>query len=207
MKAILSRLLYGKPVILVSGLPRSGTSMLMLMLKEAGLTIVCDHFRTADEDNPRGYHELERVKELDKTKEKSWLKQHRGEVIKIISFLLQDLPDNLNYKVIFMRRDLREVLHSQNRMLERNGQAGVGASDEKMHKNYDLHLRKVTYRLGRAPNFQVLYLDYLNVVANPRRAAERISEFLGGGLDVDKMAGAVDAELYRNRHAHVAHEK
>jgi hypothetical protein len=207
MKAILSRLLYGKPIIVVSGLPRSGTSMLMLMLKEAGLTIVSDHTRTADEDNPRGYHELERVKELDKTKEKSWLKHHRGEVIKIISFLLQDLPHNLNYKVIFMRRNLDEVLRSQNRMLERNGKSITGASDEKMRMNYDLHLRKVTYRLDRAPNVQVLYLDYPNVVANPRGAAERISEFLGGGLDVDKMAGAVDAGLYRNRHAKDVHEK
>jgi hypothetical protein len=88
MRSVLYRLFFGKPIILVSGLPRSGTSMLMLMLKEAGLTIVCDHFRNADEDNPKGYHELERVKELDKTEEKSWLKNHRGEVIKNISFLL-----------------------------------------------------------------------------------------------------------------------
>jgi hypothetical protein len=207
MKSILGRFLFGKPVILVSGLPRSGTSMLMLMLKEAGMTIVCDHFRTADDDNPKGYHELERVKELDKTEEKSWLKHHRGEVIKIISFLLQDLPHNLNYKVIFMRRDLNEVLRSQNRMLARNGNTGTSASDEKMHRNYDLHLRKVYYRLNHAPNFQVLYVDYSNVVADPRREAERINAFLGGGLDPDKMAGAVDSALYRNRHAKAAHAK
>lgn len=207
MKSFLSRLLFGKPIILVSGLPRSGTSMLMLMLKEAGLTIVCDHLRTADEDNPKGYHELERVKELDKTEEKSWLKNHRGEVIKIISFLLQDLPDNVNYKVIFMRRDLDEVLRSQNKMLERNGNAGTDASDEKMHKNYDMHLRKVFYRLNRAPNFQVLYVDYPSVVANPRHEAGRISEFLGGGLDAEKMANAVDSSLYRNRHLKTGNAK
>lgn len=207
MKSILSRLLFGKPIILVSGLPRSGTSMLMLMLREAGLTIVCDHFRTADEDNPKGYHELERVKELDKTEEKTWLRNHRGQVIKIISFLLQDLPDNLNYKVIFMRRNLNEVLRSQNKMLERSGHPGTDASDEKMHKNYDLHLRKVFYRLNRAPNFQVLYVDYRNVVANPRREAERISEFLGGGLDEEKMASAVDSRLYRNRHLKAGNAK
>jgi predicted transcriptional regulator len=201
MKSILSGRRFGKPISLVSGLARSGTSMLMLMLKEAGLPIVCDHLRTADEDNPKGYHELERVKELDKTEEKSWLKNHRGEVIKIISFLLQDLPDNLNYKVIFMRRNLNEVLRSQNKMLERNGNAGTDASDEKMHKNYDMHLRKVYYRLNRAPNFKVLYMDYPNVVANPRHEAERISAFLGGDLDAEKMAGAVDSGLYRNRHS------
>jgi hypothetical protein len=106
-----------------------------------------------------------------------------------------------------MRRNLNEVLRSQNRMLERNGQVGTDASDEKMHKNYDIHLRKVYYRLNRAPNFQVLYMDYPRVVAEPRREAERISEFLGGGLDAEKMAGAVDAGLYRNRHSKTGNAK
>ena len=99
MKALYYKIRYGKPIVLVSGLPRSGTSMLMLMLQEAGLSIVCDYIREADTDNPKGYHELEKVKELDKTEDKRWLKDHRGQVIKIISFLLQDLPLNLNYKI------------------------------------------------------------------------------------------------------------
>lgn len=106
MKSIYYRIRYGKPVVLVSGLPRSGTSMLMQMLEKGGLPIVSDQIRTPDEDNPKGYHELERVKELDKDKGKEWLRDHRGQVIKIISFLLQDLPLNLNYQVIFMRRNL-----------------------------------------------------------------------------------------------------
>ena len=199
MKSLLSRIRYGKPVVLVSGLPRSGTSMLMQMLEKGGMPIVSDQQRTPDEDNPKGYHELERVKELDKTTDKRWLKDHRGQVIKIISFLLQDLPINLNYQVLFMRRSLDEVLRSQNIMLERKGGKSPDASDEKMRRNYDMHLRKVYYRLDRAPNIQRLYLDYPEVVADPLRQARRIREFLGAQLDLHAMAGAVETGLYRNR--------
>jgi len=199
MKSLYYRIRYGKPVVLVSGLPRSGTSMLMQMLEKGGMPIVSDRLRTPDEDNPKGYHELERVKELDKTADKRWLKDHRGQVIKIISFLLQDLPTDLNYQVLFIRRSLDEVLRSQNTMLKRKGEKGTDASDEKMRRNYDMHLRKVFYRLDRAPNFQRLYLDYPEVVADPHREAARINAFLGGHLNVPAMAEAVEAGLYRNR--------
>jgi hypothetical protein len=178
--------------------------MLMQMLEKAGLPIVTDNLRTPDEDNPKGYHELERIKELDKSPDKSWLKNHRGQVIKIISFLLQDLPLDLNYQVLFMRRDLQEVLRSQNKMLERNSASGAGAPDEKMRQNYEFHLKKVYYRLEHTPNFQVLYLDYPAVVENPQREAKRISEFLGCRLNIEAMASAVESSLYRNRHS-VAH--
>ena len=199
------RLRYGPPVVLVSGLPRSGTSMLMQMLEKGGMPIVTDKTRTPDEDNPRGYQEFERIKELDRTRNKSWLQNYRGQVIKTISFLLQDLPLNLNYQVLFMRRNLDEVLRSQNKMLERNGTAGTGVSDEKMRLNYELHLKKVYYRLGRTPNFQVLYLDYPAIIEDPLREARRISSFLGRHLDVEAMAGAVEAGLYRNRQSTAHH--
>src|SRR2546425_2127744 len=139
MKSIYCRLRYGRPVVLVSGLPRSGTSMLMQMLEAGGMPIVTDKIRSPDEDNPKGYHEFERIKELDKTSDKGWLKNYRGQVIKTISFLLQDLPLDLNYDVLFMRRNLDEVLRSQNKMLERNRAAGGGIPDEKMRQNYELH--------------------------------------------------------------------
>lgn len=200
MKALYYRLRYGKPIVLVSGLPRSGTSMLMLMLQEAGLPIVCDFQREADIDNPKGYHELEKVKELDKSEDKRWLKEHRGKVIKIISFLLQDLPLNLNYKIIFMHRNLDEVLKSQNKMLERFGNKGPDVTDEKMKENYKMHLRKVYYRLRHTPNFSALFVDYTNVIEDPLREAGRIRQFLGDyDMDLDKMAGIVDPNLYRNR--------
>src|SRR5262249_33069432 len=159
----------------VSGLPRSGTSMLMQMLETGGMPIVTDKIRTPDEDNPKGYHEFERIKEIDKTSDKSWLKNYRGQVIKTISFLLQDLPLDLNYQVLFMRRNMEEVLRSQNKMLERSGAPGTLVPDDKMRQNYELHLKKVYYRLNQTPNFQVLYLDYSAVVEAPHQEARRIS--------------------------------
>ncbi len=205
MKSLYYRIRFGRPIVLVSGLPRSGTSMLMQMLDRGGMPIVTDKLRTPDEDNPRGYHELERVKELDKTTDKSWLKDHRGQVIKLISFLLQDLPLDLNYQVLFMRRNLDEVLRSQNKMLERKGATAITISDEKMRQNYEFHLKKVYYRLSHIPNFRALYLDYPAVVEDPRREAKRIAEFLGRNLDIEAMAGAVEASLYRNRQPAAAH--
>jgi hypothetical protein len=205
MKSLYLRLRYGQPVVLVSGLPRSGTSMLMQMLEKGGMPIVTDKIRTADEDNPKGYHEFERIKDLDKTTDKSWLKQHRGQVIKTISFLLQDLPLDLNYQVLFMRRNIEEVLRSQNKMLERNGAKDNLVPDQKMRGNYEFHLKKVYYQLAHTPNFQVLYLDYPDVVAEPLAAATRIQEFLGRDLDVQAMAGAVESSLYRNRQSLAPH--
>lgn len=199
MKSLLYRLRYGRPVVLVSGLPRSGTSMLMQMLEKGGMPIVTDQVRTPDEDNPKGYHEFERIKELDKTSDKAWLKNYRGQVIKTISFLLQDLPLDLNYQVLFMRRSLEEVLRSQNKMLERSGAAGTLVPDDKMRANYEFHLKKVYYWLNHTPNFQTLYLDYSAVVEDPGREARRIDAFLGRGLNIEAMAGAVESNLYRNR--------
>lgn len=204
MKSLYHRIRFGRPIVLVSGLPRSGTSMLMQMLERGGMPIVTDKVRTPDEDNPKGYHEFERIKEIDKTTDKGWLKDYRGKAIKTISFLLQDLPLDLNYQVIFMRRAIEEVLRSQNRMLERGGTAGTLVPDEKMRQNYEFHLKKVYYRLAHTPNFEVLYLDYPAVVADPLEAARRINAFLGKRLNVEAMAGAVESDLYRNRQAPAA---
>ena len=163
--------------------------------------MVTDKIRTPDPDNPKGYHEFERIKDLDKSKDKSWLGQYRGQVIKTISFLLQDLPLDLNYKVIFMRRNLEEVLQSQNKMLERNGAKNELVPDEKMRRNYEFHLKKVYYQLNSTPNFEVLYVEYSAVVEDPLPEARRINAFLGGRLNVTAMASAVESSLYRNRQA------
>jgi hypothetical protein len=199
------RLRYGRPLVLVSGLPRAGTSMVMQMLEQGGMPIVTDKIRTPDEDNPRGYHEFERIKEIDKTTDKSWLRNYRGQVIKTISFLLQYLPLDLNYRVVFIRRDIEEILRSQNKMLERSGAKDPLVPDGKMRRNYEFHLKKVYYCLSHTPNFQALYVDYPEVVAHPLIEAKRINEFLGGGLDVEAMGRAVDTGLYRNRQANVGH--
>lgn len=192
------RLRYGEPIVVVSGLPRSGTSMAMKMLDAAGLPMVVDGLREADEDNPKGYFELERVKDLAKETDWTWLDDARGKAIKIISYLLKELPDTHNYKVIFMRRDLKEVLASQAKMLDRRGESNE-TDDERMIDLYESDLWKANYLLKNNPRFNTLMIDYRGVVDNPSEQAQKISQFLGGGHDVEAMAAAVDPNLYRNR--------
>jgi hypothetical protein len=192
------RLRYGRPIVVVSGLPRSGTSMAMRMLEAGGLATVADNVRTADEDNPRGYFEDERVKDLEQSEDKGWLRAARGRSVKVVSSLLKELPADNNYRVLFMRRKLEEVLASQKKMLERRGEA-ADTGDDKLLELYRGHLEKVEIMLRLRPQFEVLYLDYSRVVESPRGEAERIASFLEGRLDVERMAAAVEAQLYRNR--------
>ncbi|MEO8500553.1 MAG: sulfotransferase [Vicinamibacteria bacterium] len=192
------RIRYGDPIVVVSGLPRSGTSMLMKMLEAGGLEIVHDGVRTADEDNPRGYYEHERIKNLAREKDQAWLGEARGKAMKVISTLLKELPGNRNYKVLFIRREMSEVLASQKKMLERRGEAS-NTSDEQMAEFFESDVWRAGYLLKRAPQFEVLYLNYRDVVEHPKAAAERISAFLGRPLDPDVMSGVVDKQLYRNR--------
>ena len=194
----LRRLRYGKPIVLVSGLPRSGTSMAMKMLEAGGMETIVDNIRTADEDNPKGYFEDERVKDLAETDDTTWIRAARGKVIKVVSSLLQYLPKDNTYKVVFMRRNLQEVLASQAKMLDRRGEENT-ADDADMLRMYESHLDKVKFQLRFRDWFDVLYLDFADVVADPEQAARAINDFLGGGLDVEKMALQVDPNLYRNR--------
>ena len=135
----LRRILYGRPVVVVSGLPRSGTSMAMKMLAAGGLETIVDGLRTADEDNPKGYFEDERIKALAETADKAWLRGAWGKAVKVISYLLKELPRQHNYRVIFVRRDLREVLASQAKMLARRGKRNETPND-KMIELYKSHL-------------------------------------------------------------------
>jgi hypothetical protein len=198
LNSILRRLKYGKAVVLVSGLPRSGTSMAMKMLAAGGLETIVDNVRSADEDNPKGYFEDERVKELAEMEDRTWIRAARGKVIKVVSSLLQYLPQDNFYKVVFMRRNLQEVLASQAKMLARRGEEST-ASDEDMLRMYESHLEKVQFQLRFREWFDVLYLDFADVVADPEKAARAMNDFLGGGLDIEKMAVQVDPNLYRNR--------
>jgi hypothetical protein len=192
------RVRFGEPVVVVSGLPRSGTSMAMRMLEAGGFPMVADGVRSADEDNPRGYFEDERVKDLAQMQDKGWVGAARGRAIKVISHLLKELPAGNNYRVLFMRRHLEEVLASQRKMLERRGEAS-GTDDERMVELYCGHLEKVEIMLRLRPEFEVIYVDYRSVIDSPRDEAGRINRFLGGGLDVDRMASVVEEQLYRNR--------
>lgn len=199
LSMVVRKLKYGDPVIVVSGLPRSGTSMAMKMLEAGGLHTVVDNVRSADEDNPKGYFEDERVKDLAETEDRSWVTEARGKVVKVVSSLLAYLPEANHYKVVFMRRNLHEVLASQAKMLARRGEVH-DTSDEEMLRMYTQHLDKVDFQLRFRSNFDALYVEYGDVVADPRREAERMNDFLGGRLDVDAMVEVVDRQLYRNRH-------
>lgn len=196
---LLKKLKYGKPIIVVSGLPRSGTSMMMKMLEAGGVEIASDGERKADDDNPKGYYELERVKALDKGKDKSWVKNLRGKAVKVISFLLKDLPDEHRYKVIFIRRDLKEVMASQNKMLVNRGVDFDPVDDEKMIGNYEKHLHQVEQMLEGNERFDVLYLNHRAILNDPAVAAGAVCVFLEEGLNEKAMAGVVDTTLYRNR--------
>lgn len=172
--------------------------MAMAMLQAGGLELVTDGQRPADASNPKGYYEFERVKELDKPGDHAWLAGARGKAVKIISFLLTHLPESYDYQVIFMDRDLDEVLASQNKMLESRGEA-PGADDARMRALYEEHLAQVERFMAHRSCFSTLRVPYARVVAGPRPEAERINAFLGGQLDVERMAAVSDRSLYRNR--------
>lgn len=187
-------------VVIVSGLPRSGTSMMMKMLEAGGCQILTDNLREADANNPKGYYEFERVKNM-KDGDLDWMPEAAGKVVKIVTGLIMFLPVGFNYRVIFMRRDLNEILSSQKKMLGRLGKEDDNIPDDKMAKVYEEHLKEVRGWLVRQPNIETLYVNYNAMLKDPTEALTRINEFLGGGMDVSVMAAVVDRELYRERKA------
>ena len=173
--------------------------MMMKMLEAGGLPIMTDRVREADESNPEGYFELERVLTLDKGEDTSWLREARGKGVKIISALLPHLPDAHNYRVIFMHRNLREVIASQNAMLARRGEpVGTAEDDERMRGRFETHVRQVGNLMARRACFEALHVEYAEVLRDPLVHARRIAAFVGG-LDAGRMAAAVNPALHRNR--------
>lgn len=187
-------------IAVVSGLPRSGTSMMMKMLEAGGLPALTDAIRTADNDNPKGYYEFERVKQMDKG-DTAWLPEARGKVVKVISALLRYLPADYQYRVIFVRREMEEILASQRKMLVNRGEDPDKMNDAQMAALFEKHIKQVETWLASQPNIATLYLHYSDILADPETAAASINTFLGDTLDVEKMALVVDPNLYRNRAA------
>jgi hypothetical protein len=184
-------------VIVVSGLPRSGTSLAMQMIHAGGVEAVTDGQRASDEDNPRGYFEFERVKQL--RNDRAWLDGAEGKVVKVIHLLLTELPDDRPYRVVFMQRELGEVVRSQATMLARSGRAGGQLAPERLMAVYAQQLAAVDAWLAARPNFQVLKVPYAQMVADPATHAAAVNRFLGGTLDETGMRAAVDPSLHRNR--------
>jgi hypothetical protein len=184
-------------VTIVSGLPRSGTSMMMRMLESGGMTVLTDEIRTADIDNPRGYYEYEAVKRTKQ--DASWLDGARGKAVKMVYQLLYDLPEGYEYRVLLMQRNLDEVLKSQQKMLERLGKGGEKISDATMSQIFRGQLEQCRKWLDERPHFAYLEVHYNEMVADPGAQIATINEFLGGGLSVEGMRSVVEPELYRNR--------
>jgi hypothetical protein len=184
-------------VTIVSGLPRSGTSMMMQMLAAGGLEALVDQVRAADEDNRRGYFEFEPVKRT--RDDASWLEGAVGKVVKMVYLLLYDLPAEHQYRVVFMQRPMDEVLASQKAMLARRGEAGSALSAEQLADVFTRQRQKVEGWLADQPNFTTLKIDYHQVLANPAQQATRLGDFLGAGLDCPAMIAAVDPAMRRQK--------
>ncbi|MFP4344706.1 MAG: sulfotransferase family protein [Anaerolineales bacterium] len=193
--------LFGKarePVVVVSGLPRSGTSMMMKMLEAGGLEIVTDQIRKPNEDNPKGYYEFERVKKLPEG-DTGWLRDAPGKCVKIISALLLHLPTDYDYQVLFMRRKMEEILASQRKMLVRRGEATESVDDGEMGRMFEKHLAKVYAWMEEQPNLEYINVDYNRMLEEPHLLVERIDGFLDRDLDLERMEAVVDPALYRQR--------
>ena len=186
-------------ITIVSGLPRSGTSMMMKILEAGGLPIFTDNLRTADEDNPKGYYELEQVKAL-KDGDDTWIKDAPGKAVKVISSLLEFLPANYKYKIVFMRREIAEILKSQKQMLIRRGEPSDG-DDGKMAEMFQEHLKRVRVWLANQPNMEVLYVDYNALMADPAPEIKSVATFLGLNKRLDAMLAVPDQKLYRQKAA------
>lgn len=184
-------------VTIVSGLPRSGTSMMMQLLDSGGVPALTDNLRRPDEDNPKGYYEFERVKQLNE--DTSWLDDVRGKVVKMVYRLLYDLPNTHSYRVVFMRRNLDEVIASQEAMLQRQGKANGDVDAAQLAALYRRQLDDIESWLEQQPSFSVLYVDYHDVLENPEAVVEQLNTFLDGRLDTHAMLRVPDTSLYRQR--------
>jgi hypothetical protein len=186
------------PVIVVSGLPRSGTSMMMKILAEAGIPIVTDELREADMDNPNGYYELETVKQMP-AGNVDWLASAGGRAVKVISSLLEYLPAQYSYKIIFMEREIHEILASQRKMLERQNEK-TEVDDAQIAEQFRRHLSVIKPWLARQPNMEVLYISYNSLVLNPEPSCRRVIDFIAcEPVHLDRMLSVPNGKLYRNR--------
>lgn len=184
-------------ITIVSGLPRSGTSLMIQMLEAGGMPIMTDNIRKPDEDNPRGYYEFENVKKIKD--DASWLEDCHGKAFKMVSMLLSHIPEHKQYNVIFMKRELAEMLASQKMMLERQGRKRAEVTDQEIAENFEKHLQHMESWLAEQPNMNVLYLKYNDIILDPSRYAQAVNRFLGGWLHEERMAQIVEKALYRQR--------
>lgn len=188
-------------ITIVSGLPRSGTSLMMQMLAAGGMPVLSDGERTADTDNPHGYFEWERIKLLPQ--QPGCIAEAEGKVVKVISQLLFALPLGHEYRIIFMERPLVEVVASQAEMIRRRGTSGAGLQQAALIAGLQAHLNQVAAWLRSKPNLAVCRMQYHQVLREPSLSAEKLSAFIKTALDIEAMAKQVDPSLYRQRDSSV----
>lgn len=187
-----------KPTItIVSGLPRSGTSMTMKMLDAGGIPPLTDHIRTADDDNPKGYYEYERAKKL-REGDTDWIPEAEGKAVKVIGALLVHMPPGYEYRVLFMRREMDEILASQAKMLRNRAEANK-VDNETMAALFSKHLKQIEDWMETQPNLKYIDVDYNIMLTNPIPQVKIINQFLGGKLDETAMLAVIDPQLYRQR--------
>lgn len=184
-------------VTIVSGLPRSGTSMMMRMLEAGGVPPVVDGERKANADNPMGYYEFEPVKALKE--DSSWVAASTGQAVKVIYKLVYDLPNNVPYRIVFMQRDIEEVLSSQEKMMRRDGLDPDTIGRDLLFNLFQTDVMDFRRWAEVQGNIQIMYADYRRMVDEPEEMSRHIAEFLDQDLDIQAMASVVDPDLYRNR--------
>lgn len=184
-------------ITIVSGLPRSGTSLMMQMLVAGGMTALSDGERQADVDNPKGYLEWERIKQLPR--DPTLIAEAEGKVVKVISQLLLSLPLTHEYRIIFMQRPLAEVMTSQEQMLQRRGTADPSVDPAAITRAFQNHLYEVNTWLNGKPNIGMLRVQYHSLLNEGSAICERVANFLHLTLDLEAMSRQVDQSLYRNR--------
>ncbi len=180
-------------IIVVSGLPRSGTSLMMQMLDKGGIDILTDKKRKADESNPKGYYEYEPVMSLHK--DNSWLDKSKDKAVKIVAPLLKQMDFQFRYKIIFMIRDLDEVIKSQQKMIGRD----PDIFPVKLYNAYVEQLKFIEKWKEKEPGVELIYIDYKDVLNKPQEAINKIETFLGVPLKKEEMAKCIDKSLYRNK--------
>ena len=184
-------------IVIVSGLPRSGTSLVMQMLEKGGMEIYTDNKRKPDENNPKGYYEHENVKNI--IYNKTWIKDIGNKAVKIISHLLFHLPATYSYKIIFVQRDMDEIIFSQHKMLVSMGKARKGDYPGHLEISFRKNIYQIKEWFKDNPNIETLFLNYKDIINSPLHKANRICDFISLDLDVKKMVSTVDKKLYRNR--------
>ena len=182
-------------IIIVSGLPRSGTSLMMQLLQAGGIPLVCDDKRAADNFNPRGYFEYEAVKGL--ATDNSWVEQGQGKALKVLYHLLKALPETLRYKVIFMQRPLNEVMQSQDRMLAGLGREDIAPANADLAMTFAQQTDDVLRWAEKQEHMELWQCDYPQLIENPTHTLQELAHFLGTELPLETLKQSIEPNLYR----------